>query len=336
MEHTEAVSCQPCLYCGGTSFETWASGVEDRLGYVTGQRNWLRCRHCGSLMLSPFPSREELPGFYPPVYTFRLDRDKNNVLGRLIAQLEYQAFFRLQYRSQSHRVLRTTHLNGLQPRMLDVGCGHGLRLLSFRQLGADVHGMDFVPEPVEYVKNELRIPAVCTNIAGLPGAFPPASFDLVTAFYLLEHVPDVDELLFACRTLLKPGGWLSIAVPLADSMQARMFGSRWVSVTEAPRHLSLPTQPAMKSSLERCGFTNVIGSYDSVLMAAGCFGLSAFPGAASTHFFGQQRLKGLALRGCGAAAALAALPWCWLENVAWRRPSIGLFFGRKIDKQMEE
>ena len=89
--------------------------------------------------------------------------------------------------------------------------------------------------------------------------------------------------------------------------------------------------PAMKAALERCGFKEVISSYDSALMAAGCFGLSAFPGAASTHFFGKQRLKGLVLRGCGAAAAFVSLPWCWLENVAWRRPAIGLFLGRRID-----
>ena len=331
MENCEAPPHPPCLYCGGTDFETRVRGVEDRLGFVRGKRDWLRCRHCGSLMLSPFPSREELPGFYPPVYTFRLDRDKGGLFGRLIALLEYHVFFRLQYRSQSRRVLKMTKLNGCSPRMLDVGCGHGLRLVSFRQLGADVHGMDFVSEPVEYVQNKLRIPAVCTDIAGLPGAFPQASFDLVTAFYLLEHVSDVDELLSSCRALLKPGGWLAIAVPLADSMQAAMFGSRWVSVTEAPRHLSLPTQPAIKIAMERCGFTDVASSYDSALMAAGCFGLSAFPGAASTHFFGQQRLKGLVLRGCGAVAALASLPWCWLENVAWQRPAIGLIFGRRID-----
>ena len=332
MENCEAISNIACLYCGGISFKTWASGVEDRLGHVSGMRDWLCCRGCGSAILSPFPSRAEIPGFYPPVYTFRLDRDQGrvSVIRRLVTLLEYHVFFRLQYRSQARRVLKLTKLNGCNPRMLDVGCGNGLRLLSFRQLGADVHGMDFAPEPVDYVKNELQIPAVCTDISGLPRVFPQASFDLVTAFYLLEHVPDVDELLTSCRALLKPGGWLAIAVPLADSVQARMFGSRWVSVTEAPRHLSLPTQPAMKVALERCGFTNVMNSYDSALMAAGCFGLSVFPGAASTHFLRQSRIRGLAIRAFGAAAALAALPWCQIENVVWRRPAIGLFFGRRM------
>lgn len=328
MENCEGQSHPPCLYCGETDFEVSISGVEDRLGYVPGKCDWLRCRHCGSLMLSPFPSREELPGFYPPVYTFRLDRVKEGRLRRLISFLEYHTFYRLQYQSQSRRVLKMTKLTGRSPRLLDVGCGHGLRLVSFRQQGADVHGMDFVPEPVEYVKNELGIPAVCTDIDGLPEAFPQASFDLVTAFHVLEHVPDVEELMTVCRAMLKPGGWLAIAVPLADSTQAAVFGSRWCAISEAPRHLSLPSRTAIKAALERCGFKDVISSYDSAVNSAGFIGLSAFPGAASTHFLGQQRLKGLVSRTCGAAAALCSLPWCWLENVVWRRPSIGLYLGQ--------
>ena len=52
---------------------------------------------------------------------------------------------------------------------------------------------DLIPEPVEYVKKELGVPAVCTDMAGLPRAFEPGSFDLLTAFQVIEHVPDVAE-----------------------------------------------------------------------------------------------------------------------------------------------
>jgi SAM-dependent methyltransferase len=213
--------------------------------------------------------------------------------------------------------------------MLDVGCGRGLRLLSFRRLGLDVHGMDLIPEPVEYVKNELGIPAICTDMAGLPTAFERGSFDLVTAFQVIEHVPDVDQMIASCFALLKPGGWVVIATPMVDSMQSHFFGRRWAAATEAPRHLTLATKQGLRAALERHGFTDVLCSYDSVWMAAGHFGLSAVPGAATTHFYGRGKTVALAARAAGALAAVLAMPWCWLENVVWQRPAIGMIFARK-------
>ena len=145
----------PCLYCGGTDFTVLHAGVEDRLRYAPGKRDWLKCRDCGSAVLFPFPAVSEIPSFYPPVYTFGLKQDK--AAGRLqqfIARAEFQAFYRPQYESQAQCILRMTRVPR-HGRMLDVGCGRGLRLLSFRRLGLDVHGMDLIPEPVEYVKAEL-------------------------------------------------------------------------------------------------------------------------------------------------------------------------------------
>jgi SAM-dependent methyltransferase len=321
----------PCLYCGGTEFIVLHAGIEDRLRFARGKRDWLKCRDCGSAVLYPFPDVAEIPSFYPPVYTFGLKQDKaHGPLKELIARIEFQAFYRPQYESQAQRILRVTRVPR-HGRMLDVGCGRGLRLLSFRRLGLDVHGMDLIPEPVEYVKAELGIPAICTNMAGLPKAFGPGSFDLVTAFQVIEHVPDADEMIASCFELLKPGGWIVIATPMVDSLQSKMFGARWAAATEAPRHLSLATNRGLRIALERHGFRDVLGSYDSVWMAAGHFGLSAVPGAATTHFYGRGRLTALVTRALGAAAAVVALPWCWLENVVWRRPSIGMTFARKLE-----
>jgi SAM-dependent methyltransferase len=271
----------------------------------------------------------EIPSFYPPVYTFGLKQDKNGgALQHLIAQIEFQAFYRPQYESQAQRILRVIRAPRTG-RMLDVGCGRGLRLLSFRRLGMSVHGMDLIPEPVEYVKKELGVPAVCTDMAGLPKAFESGTFDLLTAFQVIEHVPDANEMIASCFELLKPGGWIVITTPMVDSMQSQFFGRRWAAATEAPRHLSLPTKKGVRIALERRGFTDVNASYDSAWMAAGHFGLSAVPGAATTLFYEQGKVKALFNRGMGAAAALLSMPWCWLENVVWRRPALGMIFARK-------
>src|SRR4051794_11689739 len=83
-------SPHPCLYCGGTSFQVLHAGVADRLRYAPGTRDWLKCRTCGSGILFPFPAVEEIPGFYPPVYTFGLKQDKTGgALQQAIAQVEF-------------------------------------------------------------------------------------------------------------------------------------------------------------------------------------------------------------------------------------------------------
>ncbi len=51
----------PCLYCGGTDFTVLHAGIEDRLRFAPGKRDWLRCRDCGSAILSPFPAVSEIP-----------------------------------------------------------------------------------------------------------------------------------------------------------------------------------------------------------------------------------------------------------------------------------
>ena len=36
----------------------------------------------------------------------------------------------------------------------------------------------------------------------------PGAFDVVTCMEMLEHVPDPASIVRACRTLVKPGGWV--------------------------------------------------------------------------------------------------------------------------------
>ena len=47
-------------------------------------------------MLVPLPRTEDLPAFYPPVYTFGLDLGGRSLLKRWLGKLEYGAFYRPQ------------------------------------------------------------------------------------------------------------------------------------------------------------------------------------------------------------------------------------------------
>ena len=62
------------------------------------------------------------------------------------------------------------------------------------------------------------------------------SFDVVTMWDILEHIPDPVPFLRRAASLLRPGGLIFVKVPNPDSLEARVFGGRWPLLL--PEHLN--------------------------------------------------------------------------------------------------
>ena len=82
--------------------------------------------------------------------------------------------------------------------------------------------------------------------------FPPGSFDLVTAFHVLEHVPDPVAMLRRMLAWLAPGGLAVVEVPNAGGAGARLFGRAW-SGLDLPRHLWHFSPATLGVAVERAG-----------------------------------------------------------------------------------
>jgi SAM-dependent methyltransferase len=89
--------------------------------------------------------------------------------------------------------------------------------------------------------------------------FPDSSFEIVTLWHVMEHLPHPVETLKRIRALLKPGGILVTAVPNFDSVQAQVFRSRWYHL-EVPRHLYHFTPTTLRRLLDAEGF-DVLAEY---------------------------------------------------------------------------
>lgn len=319
-----------CVYCGGAIGQRVYEGVRDRLNYVPGQWSFWRCDGCRSLMLDPMPRAEDLASYYPAIYSYCPELARGSQLKEWLSRFEHRFLYRPLYRGDARRVARgADHASGRGKRLLDVGCGRGLRLVAFRELGYEVAGADFQEEVVRYLQEEQGIPAACCDLATLDQAFPLASFDLVTAYYVLEHMVDPAETVRKCLRLVKPGGWLVVAVPLADSFQARLFRSRWSQVREAPRHVAIPSRKAVEilGRAEGCDAIRFVP--DSVRTCAANVAFTFVPGAMTHAAYGNKRFAAAIIRCLGIFAAAAAIPWCWIEEVLLRRPDSGLIFLRK-------
>lgn len=100
---------------------------------------------------------------------------------------------------------------------LDIGCGDGLfmRALRDRFVAAghdtDLWGVDYSDYKVGRAAEAGLQVKQCDLDDGLP--FDDASFDLVYAAELIEHLFDPDLLLEECHRVLRPGGRLLVTTP---------------------------------------------------------------------------------------------------------------------------
>jgi SAM-dependent methyltransferase len=196
-------------------------------------------------------------------------------------------------------------------------------------LRCEVQGADFQPEVVERARRSLAIPVVLAEAEQLTRHLAPASFDLITAMHVLEHVPDVEAVLAQCHRFLKPGGWFVGGVPLIDSLQARIFGKRWVAVTEAPRHLSIPSREGLTLRCAASGFDRVEIRPDTLFQGAAAAAVSMLPHAATTRLNGAGRWRVVPTAAAAFGVGLLALPWCLVESHILRRPAIAMVFAHK-------
>ena len=111
-------------------------------------------------------------------------------------------------------------------RFLDFGCGDGQFL--DHMAGFDGIGLDLRKVPVGPLQQRReRIIDVRLEAAVNSGLLVPGSFDFVTAWDLLEHLPRLSDDVTMVQHLLKPGGWLFCTVPNVASLAARLSGERW-------------------------------------------------------------------------------------------------------------
>ncbi len=109
------------------------------------------------------------------------------------------------------KVDRIAELTRPEDAILDVGCGNGSILRRLAERGyAELHGFELS----DYAVERLRASGITMWQGRLPElAVPDASFDVVIASQVLEHVIRRGRLMDEIARVLKPGGRAFVFVP---------------------------------------------------------------------------------------------------------------------------
>lgn len=198
----------------------------------------VRCASCSLVYVNPRPASELTIGSYADAVDPTFVAQNDNRI----------ATFR---RSLKKVLKKLAQRGGEGRRLLDIGCAGGAFPKAARDLGFDAVGV----EPSRWMADYARRTYGLDVRDGIlqRGMFPAGSFDVVTLWDVIEHVPQPHELLTLACELLKPGGLLLVNYPNVGSIAARALGSRWPFWLSV--HLFYYTRATMARQLSRAGFS---------------------------------------------------------------------------------
>lgn len=149
------------------------------------------------------------------------------------------------------RITKGLGKNKLQ--ILDIGCGTGANLEMLSEFG-NAQGVDVSDEALAFCRARGLDQVRQGEAEHLP--YEDATFDLVTAFDVVEHLDDDSSGLKEMRRVLRPNGRALVFVP------AFMF--LWGVQDDISNHRRRYTLPGIRAALQSAGFELERASYANI------------------------------------------------------------------------
>ncbi|WP_445712432.1 class I SAM-dependent methyltransferase [Flavobacterium sp.] len=173
------------------------------------------------LKTDPQPSLEKLPSYYESEDYISHTDGKRTL---------FEKMYHLVKKNAIQKKVNLLSKYNTKGSVLDIGAGTGDFLIAAKKSNWNTIGI----EPSEKAKKIAIDKGVSfeNSLSDLNNE----SFDVITMWHVLEHVPNLEFQITELKRLLKPNGTIIIAVPNFKSYDAKYYKSFWAAF-DVPRHL---------------------------------------------------------------------------------------------------
>jgi SAM-dependent methyltransferase len=251
-----------CNACG-------ADGPRER--FVRDGYHIVECARCGLLYVGEDPAAIDFSALYDQAY---YTGGREGVFADYVGQAPSR-------RAAARRRLWSLRQRVPRGRLLDVGCAAGF-FLAEAQAWYAARGVELSEYSSQFAREQLGLDVVTGTLHD--AAFTAGSFDLVTLWDVIEHVPDPRAVLAEVARVLAPGGEVVLTTGDWGSAYAQRRGVTWHLLTP-PWHLYFFSRATLARTAAAAGLRVVR------VAARGVAGDGAWarskPGILLGHWLGQ-------------------------------------------------
>lgn len=223
-----------CPVCGGLQSEPYLT--KDGFDLV-------RCTTCAVIHVHPMPSPEALAAHYQDPAYFEGDFSQGYVNYEDVHKA-LAPHFRRRLRQLDERFPE-------RGRLLDFGCADGYFLELAQVNGWRIAGVELSEDMARLASARLGV-----GVAGSLDDLAGETFEVITMWEVVEHLPDPVATLGQLFGHLKPGGVLMLSTPNSAHWQAVRKPDAWISY-RPPSHLFYFTAPTLEAVLAAAGFAQI-------------------------------------------------------------------------------
>lgn len=217
--------------------------------------HYLKCPHCKTIFLSPFPGPDDFEKMYPKEY-------QNGIDHKILQDNEPLPGLRFSYGEQFSTIEK--HLHTATKTILDYGCGNGNFVVNALSRGYACDGVEYGTEQVAILQKELTGSAFFT-----PENFQKENklYDVIRVSNVIEHLTDPHATTVLLYQKLKPGGILLVEGPLENNFTLSLILKKTYfrlkktfsnkPATHAPTHITFTNYKSQENLFQSAGFHTV-------------------------------------------------------------------------------